>query len=171
MSSKTGPGTWMVLLLSLVQVQSLGAQDIAHLQSGVVKIKAKPTEGGARVGTGFIVRLEKDVAYIVTSTHVVAGDSDPKVEFFTKKNLSVPAEVLGLEGGDDIRGLALLVMRGQENVPNGLTALPLASAIPSAEGMDIMVIGYPTEPGPLGRDEGEYLVTTRKRAGVGGGLV
>lgn len=77
-SSGDGPITFvacLILVLGLTLPDLLDAQDIARLQSGVVK--------------GFIVRLEKDVAYIVTSTHVVAGDSDPKVEFFTKKNLSV----------------------------------------------------------------------------------
>lgn len=91
-SSGDGPITFvacLILVLGLTLPDLLDAQDIARLQSGVVKVRAKPVEGGPKVGTGFIVRLEKDVAYIVTSTHVVAGDSDPKVEFFTKKNLSV----------------------------------------------------------------------------------
>ena len=107
-SSGDGPITFvacLILVLGLTLPDLLDAQDIARLQSGVVK--------------GFIVRLEKDVAYIVTSTHVVAGDSEPKVEFFTKKNLSVPGEVLGLEGGDEIRCMALLVVKGQENYRTG----------------------------------------------------
>jgi S1-C subfamily serine protease len=78
----------LMLVLGLTLPDSLGAQDIARLQSGVVKIRTKPAEGGPKVGTGFIVRLEKDVAYIVTSTHVVAGDSDPKVEFFSPRRCS-----------------------------------------------------------------------------------
>jgi hypothetical protein len=48
------------------------------------------------------------------------------VEFFTKRNLPVTAEVLGLEGDDEVRGLAFVVVRGPENLPKGLTALSLA---------------------------------------------
>jgi S1-C subfamily serine protease len=67
---------------------------------------AKPLGGTANVGTGFIVRLKINVAYVVTAVHVVAGDEHPSVEFFTKRNLLVTAEVLRLEGNDEVRGLA-----------------------------------------------------------------
>lgn len=96
-SNGDGPITFvacLILVLGLTLPDLLDAQDIARLQSGVVKVRAKPVEGGPKVGTGFIVSASKSrphqgVAYIVTSTDVVAGDSDPKVESFTKKNLSV----------------------------------------------------------------------------------
>jgi len=124
------------------------AQDIARLQSGVVKITAKSPEGTTNVGTGFIVRLENNAAYIVTAAHVVAGDAHPKVEFFTKRNMPVTAEVLGLEGNDEVRGLALLVVRGTENLPTGLTGLPLAATTRLSGGEDILVIGFPRNAGP-----------------------
>ena len=89
----------------------------ARLQSGVVKITAKPPQGTTNIGTGFIVRLESNAAYIVTAAHVVAGDAHPKVEFFTKRNMPVTAEVLGLEGDDEVRGLALVVVRGHGKPP------------------------------------------------------
>lgn len=103
------------------------AKSIKDLKRGIVKITAQ-VEGRTNIGTGFIVRLDKDAAYIVTAAHVVAGDTHPKVEFFTNRNLPVTAEVLGLEGNDEVRGLALLVVRGPENLPKGLTALSLAGA-------------------------------------------
>jgi formylglycine-generating enzyme required for sulfatase activity len=93
--------------------------------------------------------MDKDAAYIVTAAHVVAGgDTHPKVEFFTKRNLPVAAEVLGLEGGDEVRGLALLVVRGPENIPQGLTALSLSGAARLTGGEDILVIGFPRNAGP-----------------------
>ncbi len=138
----------LFLGLGLIHAAVIGTLDIAHLQAGVVKITSKSAEGTRRVGTGFLVKLEKEAAYIVTAAHVVAGDSDPKVEFFTKRNVPLPAEVLGLEGDDELRGLALLIVKGRENLPNGLMALPLASVMPSAEGVDIMVIGFPRNQGP-----------------------
>ena len=137
-----------ILLVGLAQEELVGAQDVARLQSGVVKITAKPPQGTTNVGTGFIVRLDNDAAYIVTAAHVVAGDTHPKVEFFTKRNLPVTAEVLGLEGDDEVRGLALVVVRGQENLPKVLTASSLAGATRLTGGEDIVVIGFPRNAGP-----------------------
>jgi formylglycine-generating enzyme required for sulfatase activity len=141
-------GACFILLIGLAQVEPVGAQDVARLQSGVVKITAKPPSGITNIGTGFIVRLESDAAYIVTAAHVVAGDTHPKVEFFTKRNMPVTAEVLGLEGDDEVRGLALVVVRGAENLPKGITALSLAATTRLSGGEDILVIGFPRNAGP-----------------------
>ena len=140
--------TCLVLILGLVQSELVDAQDIEDLKKGVVKITAKPPQGTVKIGTGFIVRVEPNAAYIVTAAHVVAGDPNPKVEFFTKRNMPVMAEVLGLEGDDEVRGLALLVARGAENLPAGLTALSLAGAARLSGGEDILVIGFPRNAGP-----------------------
>ncbi len=140
--------TAWLMLIGLAHVGLAGAEDIARLQAGVVKVTAKPPSGTANVGTGFIVRVDKDAAYIVTAAHVVAGDTHPKVEFFTKRNLPVTAEVLGLEGDDEVRGLALLVVRGSENLSKGLTSLSLAGAARLTGGEDILVIGFPRNAGP-----------------------
>lgn len=145
-------GYWLpscaLFLQTLLVPVSIPAEDIVRLQAGVVKITAKPPQGTANVGTGFIVRVDKDAAYIVTAAHVVAGDRYPKVEFFTKRNLPVTAEVLGLEGDDEVRGLALLVVKGSENLPKGLTSLSLAGAARLTGGEDIMAIGFPRNAGP-----------------------
>jgi S1-C subfamily serine protease len=86
--------------------------------------------------------------YIVTAAHVVAGDSQPKIEFFTKRNVSVLAEVLGVEGGDELRGLALLIVRGRENLPSGLAPLPLAASARMSGGEEVVIIGFPRGAGP-----------------------
>ena len=132
----------LVLGVGLIHPREIGAQDIARLQSGVVKITAKPSSGTTKSGTGFIVRLESNAAYIVTAAHVVAGDPNPKVEFFTKQHVQFPAEVLpGAEGGDDVGGLALLLVKGKENLPSSIGALPLASTSLMLE--DMVMIGFP----------------------------
>ena len=137
----------LLLVVGLVYTKEIGAQDIARLQSGVVKITAKPPQGTTNVGTGFIVRLESNAAYIVTAAHVVAGDPNPKVEFFTKQHVQFPAEVLpGAEGGDDVGGLALLLVKGKENLPSGIGSLPLASTSLMLE--DMVMIGFPLGTGP-----------------------
>ena len=72
----------LISLISVFVFDSIAmAQDLAALKSGVVKITTKK----GQVGTGFIVRLEPDVVYIITAAHVIAGDNQPEVEFFTQR--------------------------------------------------------------------------------------
>jgi formylglycine-generating enzyme len=121
-----------LLLLAALFPHALWAQDIARLQSGVVRIIAKPPSGTPNADTGFIVRLESNAVYIVAAAHVASGEAHPKVEFFTNRNMPVTAEVLGLEGDDEVRGLALVVVRGQENLPEGITGQESTGSAPAA---------------------------------------
>lgn len=133
----------LVLGLGHIHAAIVGTADIATLQAGVVRITATPSGGPQKVGTGFIVRLERDVVYIVTAAHVIAGDVQPKVQFFTQQDLSVQATVKHSEGGDEVTGLALLIVRGKDKLPSGLTALTLASASHLSGNEEIIVMGHP----------------------------
>jgi S1-C subfamily serine protease len=137
----------LLLFLMVFPAGSLLAQHTALLQGGIVKITAKPAEGVRRVGTGFIVKLENDVAYIITAAHVVAGDPRPEAEFFTRRNIAVPAKVLGTEGNDDIGGLALLMVEGKP-LPQRIGALPLAAAGLMSGGEHIVIVTFPRHAGP-----------------------
>jgi formylglycine-generating enzyme required for sulfatase activity len=116
--------------------------DIEALKSGVVRITAT-VDNKTKVGTGFIVKLDSDVVQIVTAAHVVEGDSQPRVQFFTRPDVQVRAQVKHAEGGADETGMALLTVQGKDNVPAGLMALPLATSVRVSGGEDIMVIGHP----------------------------
>lgn len=132
----------LVLGVDLIHAAVIGTLDIARLKAGVVKITA--TEGDkTKVGTGFIVKLDSDIVYIVTAAHVVAGDAQPRVQFFPQEDVSVQAMVRHSEGGDEVTGLALLVVRGKNNIPSGLTVLTLASASRLSGNEEIVVIGHP----------------------------
>jgi hypothetical protein len=120
---------------------AMSAQEVNPREAGVVRITAQ-VEGKRKIGTGFIVQLARDAAYIVTASHVVEGDKNPQVEFSPQRRMLVTASVIGLEGGDQ-RGLALLVVRGERNLPAGLSALCLAPSIPLELGDDVFVIGFP----------------------------
>ena len=137
------PIAFLVILMVVggwLMPTALQAEDITRLQSGVVKITAKSSGGSQRIGTGFIVHLDKAGVYIVTAAHVVAGDPHPQVEFFTKRNAPVLADVLpGVEGGDEVRGLALLTVKGKENIPPGLAALSFGSNVRLSGGEDIVL--------------------------------
>ena len=138
------------------------AQNIEDLKKGVVKITAH-AEGKTKVGTGFIVRLEKETAYIVTASHVVEGDPQPKVVFRPNDTKVFPAHIKGLEGGDP-RGLAALVVEG--NLPEGLETLPLNQDFNVTGGEPGTVIGFPRVPAVpwavtssvMTGQQGKYLV-------------
>ena len=136
-------GCCIVLLgLGGIHATEIGAQDVERLKSGVVKITA--TEGNKKkIGTGFIVKLAPDFIHIVTAAHVVSGDPQPNVQFFSRQDVPVRAQVKHAEGGDEETGMALLAIRGKDNIPTGLAALPLATATRVSGGEDIMVIGHP----------------------------
>jgi len=132
----------LLLLSLLLDATPSHAQSIEELKKGVVKITAK-ADGMTKVGTGFIVRLEKDAAYIVTASHVIQGDSQPKVVFRGNEVKSFPAQVKGLKGSDP-RGVAVLVVLG--DVPRNLTALPVNAEFESSGGEEVTVIGFPRLP-------------------------
>lgn len=132
----------LLLLSLLLDATPSHGQSIEDLKKGVVKITAQ-ADGKTKVGTGFIVKLDSEIVYIMTAAHVISGDSQPKVQFFSRQEVPVRAQVKHAEGGDNETGMALLTVRGKENVPTGLAALPLATATRVSDGDDIMVVGHP----------------------------
>jgi Trypsin-like peptidase domain/Transmembrane protein 131-like N-terminal len=133
----------VVMAVLLFRSAVANAQDVDGLRAGVVKI-ASSVEGKHKTGAGFIVKLEPGIAYIVTAAHVVEGDAAPQVEFFTRQNVPVKAEVRKIEGGD-LRGLALMIVRGKENLPPGLVALKLSATVALKAGSDqVTAIGFPS---------------------------
>lgn len=129
-----------VAIAGLIGACGAPAQSIERMKAGVVRISAQ-SDGLKRTGSGFVVRLENDAAFIVTASHVIEGDNHPKVEFFTRRNTWVTAETVRTEGGDP-RGLAVLAVRGKDNLPANLVALPLAvSTVQGGEA--VTVIGFP----------------------------
>lgn len=135
-------GVTITVALTIASMK-IHAQDIEALRAAVVKIRSQ-SEGERKTGAGFIVKLEQNVAYIITAAHVVEGDPAPQVEFFARRNVSVKAEVRKIEGGDP-QGLALMVVRGQENLPPGLISLKLAGSAALKGGGDaVFAIGFPS---------------------------
>ena len=72
-------GFWMLATFLLPHL--LWGQAVDDLKNGVVKITAHVEGQQPKVGTGFIVRVDKDAAYIVTAAHVTEGDPKPTVTF------------------------------------------------------------------------------------------
>jgi hypothetical protein len=142
--------TILYLALLSIPLMSLPAtawgQSLERQKAGVVKLTAV-SDGKRKTGTGFIIRLDQDAAYILTASHVVEGDNDPEVEFFTRRNLPVQAQTARLEGGDP-RGLALLIVRGRDKLPPGILPLPMEGKVRIQGGAPVTVIGFPQGAGP-----------------------
>jgi formylglycine-generating enzyme required for sulfatase activity len=164
--SRTGKGVWcLIILISLFTLSSIVfAQDLDALKAGVVKITANPSGGSRQIGTGFIVSIQREVVYVVTAAHVVAGDQYPFVEFFGTRGKKVNAEVQeGSELGDEERGLALLTVREMGNLPEDLTILGLSQDVVQVKsGEPMAVIGLPRAAGDWAVIHG-HMVSRRGR--------
>lgn len=132
-------GFWVLFTFLLPHL--LWGQDIDDLKNGVVKITAHAEGQQPKVGTGFIVRVDKDAAYIVTAAHVIEGDPKPTVTFFPLTQQPLAAQVVGIEGGDQ-HGLAALRVAGP--IPDGVVALALDLTTKAAGGEAITFIGFPS---------------------------
>ncbi len=118
----------------------LWAHNNDDLKRGVVKITAQGEGQQAKVGTGVVVRVEKDAVYIVTVAHVVEGDPKPTVTFFSNLQRPFVAQVVGIEGGDH-HGLAALRVAGP--VPDSVVALPLDRTTKVIGGEALTFLGFP----------------------------
>ena len=151
--------TVVLCLLSPVLVpHALWAQGGDDLKRGVVKITAQGEGQQSKVGTGFIVRVDKDAAYIVTAAHVVEGDPKPTVTFFSNPQRPLVAQVVGIEGGDP-QGLAALRVVGP--IPEGVVALPLDPTTKVVGGEALTFIGFPRTLPP-------WTVSTGSLSGMNG---
>ncbi|MEO8325182.1 MAG: serine protease, partial [Nitrospirota bacterium] len=135
---------FLALCLFLLLPGLVCATEIEDFKKGVVKITTQ-VNGQPMVGTGFIVRLDKDAAYIVTAAHVISGDSKPQVWFFPHPHQSFASQVLGIDGTNE-NGLATL--RVSDHIPDGLVALPLDPITQPSGGETITFIGFPPNLAP-----------------------
>ena len=137
-----------LFLAALLHTSALG-QGLETLKPGIVRITTKP-EGMRQTGTGFIVKLEPGIAYILTAYHVVAGDNAPQVEFFSRRNQPVNAEIIKLQP-DKRDGLGLIAVRGKDNLPADLIPLPIDIDSKIAGGDALHTIGF-------GAGQGDWAV-------------
>ena len=91
------------------------------------------------------MRVEKDKVFIITAAHVIAGDSQPEVEFFFKRNEPLKGAVLpGAELHDDEGGLALVMVPGQDFLSRGIQSLAFGLSTDLVSGgEEALIIGHP----------------------------
>jgi hypothetical protein len=134
-----------VIGLSLVSVGYMGTSitaiatphSVSDLRTGVVKIIA--TVGGQeRIGTGFVVKLENDAAWILTASHVIGGDPNPQITFYSERDKPRSGEIMGSESGNP-KGLACILVEG--DIPSGAMSLSLNAESDLQGGEDVTVLG------------------------------
>lgn len=149
------------ILASFTYYNSVYAQELQDLKPGVVRIyNTKLNEQG----TGFIIKIQKDKAYIVSAAHVVEGSEFHQVYLFNRQDEPIRGQVIDKEAGNS-QGLALLVIIGDENMFSGLMTLQLEHASQLKGGENVQIIGFPSgtfiwtiTSGNVARIEGRNIV-------------
>jgi len=121
-------------------------RDKDQIKKSIIKIASQ-----GRQGTGFVVGVIQDTAYILTITHVVASDPTPNIEFFGQLK-KFKAKVLEIEGQQE-NGFALLTVT---EAP--LDAIPLYVNDQSdlKPGDSVFTFGFPRSAGNWAYDELSY---------------
>jgi outer membrane protein OmpA-like peptidoglycan-associated protein len=124
---------------------------IEQIKKSVVRIRAEnQMSGEKREGTGFVVGVSNDKAYIITVSHVVAGDPNPKVTFF--ENNEFKAEILNSESQEN--GLTLLSVKGE--IPYDIMPLYLVKGRNLNIGDTVFTFGFPRGEAPWLHDKLSY---------------
>ncbi|QOJ23054.1 MAG: SUMF1/EgtB/PvdO family nonheme iron enzyme [Gammaproteobacteria bacterium] len=129
----------LCLLIACWLQTSVVAQEIDSLRKGVVKLSAT-ANGVQKTGTGFIVRRDKQVTYIITAMHVVEGEKFPKVAFYGQPHVWIDTEVLKNDPRNDI---SLLKVRDNTQVPMNAASLHFLTEEDLKDSDELSVIGFP----------------------------
>jgi len=130
-----------VMFLFICEFSSAYGQTIVDQKAGVVKITAT-IDQQRRIGTGFIVSIENDTAYIVTASHVVEGAA-LTVLFFPNPDKDYGGTTRNMQAANP-KGLAVIKVQGP--LPKGIRPLSLASTFDVKGGEKATVIGFRRSP-------------------------
>lgn len=122
-------------------------RDKDQIKKSVVKITSQNNQG-----TGFIVGLMRDTAYILTVSHVVANSPTPNIEFFGQTR-EFKARVLEIEGQQE-NGFALLVVTG--SIPSEAIPLHVDNKFDLKPGDSVFTFGFPRSGGNWAYDDLSY---------------
>ena len=158
------------IFLIVFGFSSTHAQTIEDLKAGVVKITATVGEQ-KEIGTGFIIKIDDNTAYIMTASHVVEGRS-LKINFFPNTDKGYAGTTRNMQGGN-AKGLAVIKVKGP--LPEGLRSLALTANFDLKGGETVTIIGFRRSPpvqwgilqGTLTGQEGTDLIVSGSVANEG----
>jgi plastocyanin len=122
---KHGALTAVLVVSVLLGVGVCLSSQPSSWRSGIAKVSVRSNLERAP-GTGFVVEVKNQTAFLLTSAHVVVGDASPHVDFVVDSYRSYTATVRAIEP-DDERGLALLTVA---NPPADITVLNDRTKLP-----------------------------------------
>jgi len=132
-----------------------------EIKKSVVKIRSNKGQG-----TGFVVGVSDNRAYILTVSHVIEGDPNPSVTFFDGQKFKV--NTLYNEGIEE-NGLALLLVEGK--IPLDAIPLYLVKKRNLKRGEKVYSIGFPAGGVPWSYDTLTYSGQEyRKLSFLGNGI-
>src|SRR5437764_13307707 len=152
------------------------AQRVNSLKSAVVRIRN--TRSG-EVGTGFIIKIDNNLIYVVTASHVVSGNNNPDVFLYNRQQDALSAQVIDRES-ENQKGLALLTLKSNDTRTfSGLTSVSFGDSSQLNGGESVKIIGFPdgtsfwtVSSGTVSRVEGNNLIFSGSiRGGNSGGPV
>lgn len=140
---------WLALACVLVSSpaiafdQGIPATKLQALKAATVYVKVEGKQGAA-TGSGFLIRVEGQIGYIVTNRHVIAavrGKFTPRSYSLVfgsgrKTERVLPAEVVASDAEHDLAVLKVTA----SNLP---TPLDLTQTVPLRETMTIYTLGFP----------------------------
>lgn len=110
------------------------SEAVSKVYDGVVLVRNYQNNEVASTGTGFVYKMDKDYAYIITNQHVVASAN--KISIVTSKDKEIDGEVLG---GDSYVDIAVIKVKKDKN----LIALTLGNSSNSKLGEIVFTVGNP----------------------------
>lgn len=167
----------MASILALLLFNSLvhQAQDLGPLKAGVVRIENSRYNGVT--GAGFIIKIRGRSVYIITAGHVVRGSQTHRIYLYSQQQEPFSAEVVNVQPDPD-KGLALLLLRTDEQIASGLIAIKMGLTSELGNGESVKLIGFPgttfwtVDSGSVVRVQGNELVLSgANREGNSGGPV
>lgn len=131
----------LVCVLLFATVRTAHPAERGNPNNGVVKLKITTHKDVVRIGSGFLVRLDDDRAYILTAAHVVDGARAISVFFNARRLDATQGTAVGPEHWDR-RGLALVVVPASDARSAGAHPLRLSSERPPGTGTELRLIGH-----------------------------
>jgi len=131
-----------LFLTAILGPVSVRGQD-RTADAGVVKIEVITLDAVRRIGSGFIVALDDDRAYVVTAAHVVLGSRETNLRFSTQPRAQPVAATVIHAQHQDTLGLALLSIPAAAVRAAGAGPLPLSPEPAPVKGQDLILIGHP----------------------------
>lgn len=141
LTSRVAHMTRLVLATTLLSMMPavVIAQDVDTLKSGVVRIRNTYSQDG---GTGFIIKIDGERAYVITASHVVKNNEHPSVYLYNKPSVPVQATLTYRED-DEQKGLALLEIKAKKETFSNLAPVGLRGSSDLKGGEQVHVIGFP----------------------------